>query len=123
MVDISFSSQGKSPKKITLVVLRQVFSKGELMRSKNFLPFGGEYICPIYLQSKRVGKFMRLQLRDPYASKADGGRERYKGCTTANSINVLILFMILYPELITLLYPIISNEMGNTLEKGNHITM
>lgn len=106
-----------------LDVLRQVFSKGELMRSKNFLPFGGEDICPIYLQSKRVGKFMRLQLRDPYASKADGGWERYKGCTTANSINVLILFMILYPELITLLYPIISNEMGNTLEKGNHITM
>ena len=58
---------------------------------------------------------MRLQLPDPHALKADGGWERYKGCTTANSINVLILFMILYP--------IISNEMGNSLKKGNHITM
>lgn len=115
VVDISFSSQRKSPKKIMLDVLHQVFSKGELIRSKNFLPFGGEDICPIYLQSKRVGKFMRLQLRDPYASKADGSWERYKGCTTANSINVLILLMMLYPN--------ISNEMGNTLEKGNHITM
>ena len=52
---------------------------------------------------------MRLQLRDPYAPKADAGWERYKGYTTANSINVLILFMILYP--------IISNEIGNTLKK------
>lgn len=42
VVDIDFRS--KSPKKIILDVLSQALSRGDMMRSKNFLSFGGLYI-------------------------------------------------------------------------------
>ena len=40
VVDIDYRSQLKSPNKIILDVLSQAFSKGDIIRSRNFLSFG-----------------------------------------------------------------------------------
>ena len=43
VVDIDFRSQLKTPHKTILGVLSQAFSKGDMIRSRNILSFGGLY--------------------------------------------------------------------------------